>query len=243
MPAFAGQGAVAEQSPGSEPALERQRRRQHAGRGMARSIPEELECIRRIVAGERELFHELIRPHERTVYLTAVSVLRDPAEAEDAAQEAMLKAYRGLASFRGDAKFSTWLVTITLNEARSRLRKSGRVRIESLDTGEQQEEEYTPFLVADWREIPSETLEREELTKKIEQAIESLPPTYREVFLLRDKEEMSIEEIAQQLGVKGNLVKVRLFRARMLLQKRLAPYLQNALPQRRRWFSWLGGRA
>jgi RNA polymerase sigma-70 factor, ECF subfamily len=220
---------------------EGQRHRKDAG--MGQSIAAETECIQRILAGERNLFHDLIRPYERTVYLTAVSVLRDPAEAEDAAQEAMLKAYRGLASFRGDARFSTWLVTITLNEARSRLRKSGRVRIESLDTTEEQEEEYTPFLVADWREIPSETLEREELAKKIEQAVESLPPTYREVFLLRDKEEMSIEEIAQLLGVKGNLVKVRLFRARMLLQKRLAPYLQHAVPQKRHWFSWLGGRA
>ena len=154
----------------------------------------------------------------------------------------MIKAYRGLASFRGDAKFSTWLTTITLNEARSRLRKSGRVKVESLDdTG--QEGDYTPFLVADWREIPSETLEREELAQHIQSAIEGLPPSYREVFLLRDKEEMPIEEIAQALGVTANLVKVRLFRARMMLQKQLAPYLKRELPQRRRSFSWLGGRA
>jgi RNA polymerase sigma-70 factor (ECF subfamily) len=114
--------------------------------------------------------------------------------------------------------------------------------VESLDdTG--QEEDFTPFLVADWREIPSETLEREELAQKIQCAIEGLAPSYREVFLLRDKEEMSIEEIAQALGVTANLVKVRLFRARMMLQKQLAPYLRRELPQRRRWFSWLGGRA
>jgi RNA polymerase sigma-70 factor (ECF subfamily) len=209
---------------------------------MVQALPQEMEWIARILEGERDLFHELIRPYERVVYLTAVSILRDATEAEDAAQEAMIKAYRGLGRFRGDAKFSTWLTTITLNEARSRLRKSARVKVESLDSTEQ-EEDYTPFLVADWREIPSETLEREELATHIEQAIQNLPPSYREVFLLRDKEEMSIEEIAQSLGVKGNLVKVRLFRARMLLQKQLAPYLKRELPQRRRWFSWLGGRA
>ena len=209
---------------------------------MVQALTEEMECIARILRGERDLFHALIRPYERTVYMTAISVLRDAAEAEDAAQEAMIKAYRALASFRGDAKFSTWLTTITLNEARSRLRKSARVRVESLDSTEQGEE-ITPFLVADWREIPSETLEREELAKQIECAIEGLPPSYREVFLLRDKEEMSIEEIAQALGVTANLVKVRLFRARMMLQKQLAPYLKRELPQRRRWFSWLGGRA
>jgi RNA polymerase sigma-70 factor, ECF subfamily len=209
---------------------------------MVQALPQEMEWIARILGGERDLFHELIRPYERVVYLTAVSILRDATEAEDAAQEAMIKAYRGLGRFRGDAKFSTWLTTITLNEARSRLRKSARVKVESLDRREQ-EEDYTPFLVADWREIPSETLEREELATHIEQAIQNLPPSYREVFLLRDKEEMSIEEIAQALGVKGNLVKVRLFRARMMLQKQLAPYLKRELPQRRRWFSWLGGRA
>jgi RNA polymerase sigma-70 factor (ECF subfamily) len=209
---------------------------------MVQALAQEMEWIARILRGERDLFHDLIRPYERTVFLTAVSVLRDSTEAEDAAQEAMIKAYRGLRSFRGDAKFSTWLTTITLNEARSRLRKSARVRVESLDDREQ-EEDYTPFLVADWREIPSETLEREELAGQIQSAIEGLPPSYREVFLLRDKEEMSIEEIAQALGVTANLVKVRLFRARMMLQKQLAPYLRRELPQRRRWFSWLGGRA
>jgi RNA polymerase sigma-70 factor (ECF subfamily) len=209
---------------------------------MVQALAKEMEWIARILRGERDLFHELIRPYERTVFLTAVSVLRDSTEAEDAAQEAMIKAYRALGSFRGDAKFSTWLTTITLNEARSRLRKSARVRVESLDdTG--QDEDFTPFLVADWREIPSETLEREELAQQIQNAIEGLPPSYREVFLLRDKEEMSIEEIAQALDVTANLVKVRLFRARMMLQKQLAPYLKRELPQRRRWFSWLGGRA
>ena len=209
---------------------------------MVQALAQEMEWIARILRGERDLFHELIRPYERVVFLTAVSVLRDSTEAEDAAQEAMIKAYRGLASFRGDAKFSTWLTTITLNEARSRLRKSGRVKVESLDNSDP-EEDFTPFLVADWREIPSETLEREELAQHIQSAIEGLSPSYREVFLLRDKEEMSIEEIAQALGVSANLVKVRLFRARMMLQKQLAPYLKRELPQRRRWFSWLGGRA
>ena len=211
-------------------------------RSSENALAKEMDWIARILRGERDLFHELIRPYERTVFLTAVSVLRDSTEAEDAAQEAMIKAYRALGSFRGDAKFSTWLTAITLNEARSRLRKSARVRVESLDdTG--QEEDFTPFLVADWREIPSETLEREELAQQIQNAIEGLPPSYREVFLLRDKEEMSIDEIAQALDVTANLVKVRLFRARMMLQKKLAPYLKRELPQRRRWLSWLGGRA
>ena len=207
---------------------------------MAQALAQELDWIARILDGERELFHELIRPYERAVYMTAFSILHEAAEAEEAAQEAMIKAYRGLKGFRGDAKFSTWLTSIALNEARSRLRRSAKVRVESLDSSER-EEDFTPFLIADWRESPSETLEREELAQQIEQAIENLPPSYREVFLLRDKEEMSIEEIAQALGVTANLVKVRLFRARMLLQKQLAPYLKRVTPERRR-SSWMGSR-
>jgi RNA polymerase sigma-70 factor (ECF subfamily) len=210
---------------------------------MVQALAQEMEWIARILDGERDLFHALIRPYERAVYMTAISILRNSTDAEDVAQEALIKAYRALASFRGDAKFSTWLTSITLNEARSRLRKAGKARLESLDSSEKDtQEDYTPFLIADWREIPSEALERDELARQIERAIENLPPTYREVFLLRDKEEMSIEEIAQAVGVKPNLVKVRLFRARMMLQKQLTPYLKREVPGRRGWFSRMGSR-
>lgn len=208
-----------------------------------RTTLEEMERIGRIVAGERQLFHDLIRPYERPVYMAALSILREPADAEDAAQETMLKAFRALAGFRGDAKLGTWLVSIAINEARNRLRSRGRAVVESLDAPED-ERDYTPFLLADWREIPSEALDRDELAREIERAIATLPPAYREPFLLRDKEELSLEEIAEALGLKANLVKVRLFRARMLLQKELAPYLKlKTSGPRRRLFGWLGGRA
>ncbi len=209
---------------------------------MVQALAQEMEWIARILQGERDLFHELIRPYERAVFLTAVSVLRDAAEAEDAAQEAMIKAYRGLGSFRGDAKFSTWLTSITLNEARSRLRKSARVRWSRSTTGSRRRTTRRSWWPTGAR-FRARRWSARSLARHIESAIEGLPPSYREVFLLRDKEEMSIEEIAQALGVKANLVKVRLFRARMMLQKQLAPYLKRELPQRRRWFSWLGGRA
>ncbi len=80
----------------------------------------------RICAGEKELFHTLILPYERTVYLTALSLLKSEAEAEDAAQDAIVKAFRYLHTFRSDSRFSTWLISITLNEARSRLRQAAR---------------------------------------------------------------------------------------------------------------------
>jgi len=197
---------------------------------------QELELIRAILHGDRNLYHELIRPHERTVYLTAYSLLRDEADAEDVAQEAILKAYRALATFRGASRFGTWLISIVCNEARGRLRKKSRVPTESYE----EQAEVTPALLTDWREIPSESLERKELVEKIEVAIEELPSTYREVFVLRDRDELGIDEIAEILGITENLVKVRLHRARMMLQKCLAPYLKNALPIRSRRFpfSW-----
>jgi RNA polymerase sigma-70 factor (ECF subfamily) len=197
---------------------------------------QELELIRAILQGNRDLYHELIRPHERMVYLTAYSLLRDEADAEDAAQEAILKAYRALATFRGASRFGTWLVSIVCNEARGRLRKKSRVPSESYED----QGEVTPALLADWREIPSESLERKELVEQIEDAIKGLPATYREVFVLRDRDELGIDEIAEVLGITENLVKVRLHRARMMLQKCLAPYLKGAIGNRPRRFpfSW-----
>ncbi len=122
----------------------------------------EAAFIAAILAGEREKFHDLIRPYERQVYLTALSLVKNETEAEDVAQEAILRAYRKLASFRGDAKFSTWLIAITLNEARSRLREEKRAALDSLDSRDGDEGDYTPAALTDWREIPSEALERQE---------------------------------------------------------------------------------
>src|SRR5215469_8292064 len=98
-----------------------------------RETASEQELIASILAGERENFHFLIRPYEQQLYRTAFALVKNEAEAEDVVQDAVLKAYRKLASFRGDSKFSTWLIAITLNEARGRLRKENRAAIDSLD--------------------------------------------------------------------------------------------------------------
>src|ERR1700761_8233153 len=92
----------------------------------------EAQMIEAILGGDTQLYHELIRPYERSVYLMALSYVKSETEAEDIAQEAFIKAYRGLAGFRAEAKFSTWLISITLNEARGRLRKKSSLREESL---------------------------------------------------------------------------------------------------------------
>jgi RNA polymerase sigma-70 factor, ECF subfamily len=197
----------------------------------------EAELIARILAGEADLFHELIRPYERMVYMTVFSVVKNESEAEDGAQEAMISAYRHLASFRGDAKFSTWLVTIAINEGRKRLRKVKSAAEESLDEPkEEQDGDFTPALLTDWREIPLETLERKELREALRTAVAELPDIYRQVFTLRDLEELNVEETAQALGIQPGAVKVRLHRARIMLQKRLVPLLKTTAPPRNRWF-------
>jgi RNA polymerase sigma-70 factor, ECF subfamily len=204
---------------------------------MYAQVIDESELIARICSGEKDLFHDLIRPYERRVYLTVFALLGSEAEAEDAVQEVMIKAFRNLGSFRSESRFSTWLVSIALNEARSRLRKSKRIPIESLDEQEDSHAgDFTPALLTDWREIPSEALERSELRATLQSAVEELPPIYREVFTLRDLEDLNVEETAKVLGVTANVVKVRLHRARMMLQKRLVPLLKTSFAPRRRLF-------
>jgi len=193
--------------------------------------------IARILVGEKELFHDLIRPYERMVYLTLFSMLKNESDAEDGAQEAIISAYRHLGSFRGDAKFSTWLTTITLNEGRKRLRKAKGAAEDSLEEQtEAHEGDYTPTPLTDWREIPLEALERKELREVLRDAVAELPDIYRQVFVLRDLEEMNIEETAQALGINSGIVKVRLHRARIMLQKKLVPYLKITAPARKGFF-------
>jgi RNA polymerase sigma-70 factor (ECF subfamily) len=197
----------------------------------------ERELIARILAGEKELFHELIRPYERMVYLTLFSILKNETDAEDGAQEAIISSYKHLASFRGDAKFSTWLTTIAINEGRKRLRKAKGAAEDSIEAEtEAHEGDYTPAPLTDWREIPLEALERKELRETLRVAVAELPDIYRQVFVLRDMEELNIEETAQALGINTGSVKVRLHRARLMLQKRLVPYLKSVAPARRGFF-------
>jgi RNA polymerase sigma-70 factor (ECF subfamily) len=198
---------------------------------------DEAQIIDSILAGNTHEFHDLIRPYERSVYIMALSLLHNEADAEDAAQETFLKAFRNLARFRGDAKFSTWLISIALNEARSRLRRKKNVKIDSLDEAPDDQGHVSPALLRDWREIPSEALERQEVRQLLQHAVTDLPSIYREVFMLRDVEELSVNESAEALGITVASVKVRLHRARLMLQKKLAPQLKKLNPKRR-WLSW-----
>jgi len=193
----------------------------------------EQDLIRRVQAGEKELFYQLVKPYERRIYAAAFAVLRNETEAEDAAQEAMLKALTHIRQFRAEARFSTWLTQITVNEALMRRRKAHSEIMEPI--GERQEEDgtYTPRDFADWREIPSEVLERKEIRQKLASAVAGLAAKYREVFMLRDVQHLSIEETAEALGITQASVKTRLLRARLMLRDLLAPGLGGS------WFGRL----
>ena len=183
--------------------------------------------IAAILGGEIQLFHELIRPYERSVYVMALSYLKNETDAEDVAQDAFVRAFRKLSSFRAESKFSTWLISITINEARTRLRRQALVRMEPLEQLPDEAKGISPALLRDWREIPSVALEREEIRNLIQRAVEQLPDICQQVFLLRDVEELTTSETAETLNISIPSVKVRLHRARMMLQKQLAPNIRS----------------
>jgi RNA polymerase sigma-70 factor, ECF subfamily len=190
----------------------------------AKPFHEEM-LIQRIRNGEHELFYELIQPYERRVYAAAFAILRNEADAEDVAQEAVLKAFKHIGQFRAEARFSTWLTQITINEAHMWRRKQHASVMEPIVDRKDEEGNYTPRDFADWREIPLETLERKEVRQKLGEALASLGEKYREIFVLRDMQHLSIEETAKILGISTASVKTRLLRARLMLRDLLAPGL------------------
>lgn len=189
----------------------------------------ELALIQRFQNGEMDAFYELVHPYERGVFLAAFSLLRNDADAEDVAQEAILKAFKNLAGFRHQAKFSTWLIQITINEAKMKLRKDRRHLYESVDEAQVAGDgDYMPKEFADWREIPSEALERKELREALTEALNALPEKYRTVLVLRDVQHLSIAETAQVLRITEANVKTRLSRARLQMRDALAPGFDGA---------------
>lgn len=182
----------------------------------------ELQLIAEVQRGKTGLFYELVRPYERRVYAAALAILRNESDAEDVAQEAMLKALANIRQFRAEARFSTWLIQITVNEALMRRRRERKGMVESIDEGRDDEGQYAPRDFADWREIPSESLERKEVRQKLTEALASLDHKYREVFLLRDVEHLNIQETAEALGISVASVKTRLLRARLMLRDLLS---------------------
>ena len=197
----------------------------------ARVQPEsEAYLLGRVRSGDHEAFYELVRPHERGIYLAALFIVNNDADAEEVVQEAILKAFKAIARFRAEAKFSTWIIQIAINEARMKLRKDRRHLYDSLDQPRKGEDEgdYIPRDFADWREIPSEALENARLREAIKKGLASLPAKYRQVLVLRDIEHLNIAETAKLVGISGAAVKTRLLRARLMMRDALAPGFDGA---------------
>lgn len=174
------------------------------------------ELVKRILAGDMRAMEALMRRHNRLVFRTARAILRDDAEAEDAVQEAYLQAYRSLGTFRGESKFSTWLVRIAVNQALMRRRRSMRAaEVVPLDPAIQVEEEHGDSM----------------LRRILEKRIDALPDDYRAVFVLRALEELTVEEAAAALGIPEATVRTRYFRARGLLRESLARDVDRTLDE------------
>jgi RNA polymerase sigma-70 factor, ECF subfamily len=172
----------------------------------------------------------IMQRHNRRLYRVARGVLGDDAEAEDVVQEAYVRAFTHLESFRGDARLSTWLTRIALNEALGRLRqRHPTADLREIDAMDEQGEARVIFLPSGRQDNPESSVARAEVRRLLERAVDQLPDPFRSVFVMRDIEEMSVEETASQLGLRPETVKTRLHRARRLLRQALNETLASTL--------------
>jgi RNA polymerase sigma-70 factor (ECF subfamily) len=189
----------------------------------------DVELSRSIANGDTKAFEQVMRRNNHSLFRTARAILRDDAEAEDAVQEAYLRAYRSFGSFRGEAKLSTWLVRIAANEALARRRKEARrtnivpIRGADLDAADTGPEASVPYV-----EEPQHQAARGELRRLLEAKIDSLPDAFRTVFVLRALEELSVDETAAALDIPPATVRTRFFRARSLLREALSQEIDVA---------------
>ncbi len=190
----------------------------------------DVEIAQRIAAGDEAALCVLMRRHNQSLYRTARSILKDEAEAEDAVQESYLLAFRSMKKFRGDAKLSTWLIRIVVNESLARLQKRARraevIRLDgSSDVDAQHSEINMDEIVSDYQNAPEQPdaiAARAQARRLIEAKIDELPDAFRTVFVLRAVEEMSVEETATSLGIPEATVRTRFFRARGMLREALS---------------------
>jgi RNA polymerase sigma-70 factor (ECF subfamily) len=199
----------------------------------------DLELSSAIARGDKQAMQRLMRLNNRTLFRTARAILRDDAEAEDAVQDAYIQAYRSIASFRGNARLSTWLVRIVANEALARRRKQARRAVVVPIRGGMDEQAIDAETVMRNEDGPESQAQRSELRRLLEQKIDELPDAYRAVFMLRALEQLSVEDTAAALGIPEATVRTRFFRARSQLREALSQEIDIALDDA---FSFLGER-
>lgn len=195
--------------------------------GEPRQLPDQ-DLVARIRGGDGSAFELLMRRHNRMMFRAARSILGNDAEAEDAVQEAYVRAYRALDGFRGEAKLSTWLTRIAVNEALGR-RRAGAREVVLAEVPVDAAHEAAPEWDRQPSESPEETTMRKELGEVLEASVDRLPQDYRTVFMLRVIEGLSERDTAEALAIGLPLVKVRLFRARALLRRMLEDEFQSSL--------------
>jgi RNA polymerase sigma-70 factor, ECF subfamily len=189
-------------------------------------------------SGDREAFRAIMTRFNQRLFRIARSVVRDQDEAEDVLQEAYTRAFSHFAGFRGESAVFTWLAAITLNEARGRLRRRRHtVPMETVETAQAKRAEILMFPAMTPTSDPEGELARAQVRRLLERAVDELPEPFRVVFMMREIEELSIDETAALLGLKPDTVKTRLFRARQQLRKLLDKKFVQAAPE---MFPFLG---
>ena len=183
----------------------------------------DFEIVARVKNGDTDAFEELVRKHGRRVYRSLVGILGTPEEAEDALQDAFLKAFQHLPNFEGRSRFSTWLVRIAINTGLQRLRSR-----KSFDSLDEESEDFRPRNIQAWTDSPEEYYSREELRGLVEKEVMKLPPKYRVALMLRDLEELSTEDAAAALGLTVPGLKARVLRGRLMLRESMVPYFSKA---------------
>ena len=188
---------------------------------------DESALVERARNGDDQAFAELLNRYDRKILRLAKNITNNEEDAEDVLQEAFLKAYTHLADFKGDSRFYTWIVRIAVNESLMKLRKRKSDKMVSLDEPVDNGEETVTREVAVWDDTPEIKYSQEEIKKILDESVESLPPIFRSVFVLRDIEELSTEETAEVLGISIPAVKSRLLRARLQLREKLTRFFRR----------------
>ena len=193
---------------------------------------DDLILVDRVLGGDRRAFESLVRRHERRVFRVALAVLGNSEDAEEVMQDTFVRAFRHLGQFRREARFSTWLTRIAVNEAIER--RNTRKNYVPLAEAKTSEGMLTPKRYEAWRSNPEELYGKQEIHRIVEEAIRSLPEIYREAFVLRDIEGLSAEEAGEVLGITVPALKSRLLRARLMMRETLADRFEEPPTLRRK---------
>ncbi|MGA2313960.1 MAG: RNA polymerase sigma factor [Xanthobacteraceae bacterium] len=198
----------------------------------AGTVADERNLVERAKSGDQSAFRAIMEQNNQRLYRVARAVMKDDTEAEDVVQETYLRAFFNLSKFRGESSLTTWLTRIALNEALGRKRKQrAMVTLETVETAQQTSAQIIQFPAMNTETDPERSAAQNEIQRLLERAMDALPEPFRVVFVMRDVEEMSIEETAFHLGIRPQTVKTRLHRARRLLRQSLDGELASTLKE------------